>query len=88
MKKINTSKKNSLKQKFFPNSFRVPTEFQINTWEYEGGCLNANCDVVIINGVLCQTWSDRVKATLAPYWKNFKSLFSGTSVVPKQQPSL
>ncbi len=81
MKKVNpsnkTSQKNSLRQKFFPSSFRVPTEFQINTWEYEGGCINGVCEnVVIINGVLCQTWFDRVKATLTPYWKNFKSFFN------------
>lgn len=77
MKSINCSKKNSLRQKFFPNSFRIPTEVQINTWENEGGCINGACEnVVIVNGVLCQTWLDRVKATLSPIWKNFKSLFS------------
>lgn len=81
MKKIDSSNRYSLRRRFFPNSFRVPTQFQINTWEYEGGCLNGNCDdVVIVNGVLCQTWSDRVKATLAPYWKNFKLFFT-----PKEQ---
>ncbi|OYZ22327.1 MAG: hypothetical protein B7Y39_07560 [Bdellovibrio sp. 28-41-41] len=87
MKKINTSNRNSLRQRFFPHSFRVPTEFQINTWENEGGCLNGNCDVVIINGVLCQTWFDRVKATMGPYLKNVKSFFSVPSA-SKQQPSL
>lgn len=80
MKKTETSYTNSLRQRFFPHSFRVPTEFQMNTWENEGGCLNGNCDIVIINGVLCQTWSDRVKATIEPYWKNFKSLFSIRSI--------
>jgi|JI10StandDraft_1071094.scaffolds.fasta_scaffold2455903_1 hypothetical protein len=87
MKKINTSNRNSLRQKFFPNSFRVPTEFQINTWENEGGCLNGNCDVIIINGVLCQTWFDRVKAITVPYLKNVKSIFTIPSA-PKHQATL
>jgi len=77
MKKIDSSTKNSLRRKFFPNSFRVPTQFQMNTWEYEGGCLNGDCEnIVIINGVLCQTWFDKVKATVNPHWRNFKLLFA------------
>lgn len=77
MKKINfVNRKNSLREKFFPNAFRVPTEYQLMTWENEGGCLYGACDnIVIINGVLCATWTDRVKATLMPYWKNLKSFF-------------
>jgi hypothetical protein len=72
MDKINFAKKNSFREKFFPKSFRVPTEFQINTWEYEGGSLNGACDnTVIINGVLCQTWFEKVKATVLPYWRRF-----------------
>lgn len=70
MESINFIKRNSLRNKLFQNPVRVPTEFQLITWENEGGNLyGANDDVVIINGILCQTWLDRVRASLRPIWK-------------------
>ena len=68
---------NSFREKFFPKSFRVPTEYQILNWEYEGGCLNGVCatNISIINGVLCETWWDKVKATSLPFLKSFRTFF-------------
>lgn len=68
--------RNSFRDKFFPKSVRIPTEFQILEWEYEGGCLNGVCssNISIINGVLCETWWERIKATSLPFWKSFRPL--------------
>lgn len=75
MNTINFVKRSSFRKNFFPKSIRVPTEFQLNTWEYEGGCLYGACDdVEIVNGVLCRTWMDKVRATVKPFWSASKSL--------------
>ena len=73
MNTVNFVKRNSFRRNFFPKSIRVPTEFQLNTWEYEGGCLYGTCDdVQIVNGVLCHTWWDKARASIQPFWSGVK----------------
>lgn len=75
MNTINFERRNSFRKNFFLKTVRIPTEFQLNTWENEGGCLYGACDdVVIINGVLCETMLDRVKATFKPYFSGTKKI--------------
>ncbi|MBL7543349.1 MAG: hypothetical protein JNL11_06005 [Bdellovibrionaceae bacterium] len=76
MKKSYFAKTNILREKIFPRALRVPTEYQILTWENEGGCLDGRCNnIMIVNGILCETWFDRIKATLMPYWRRFRVFF-------------
>lgn len=76
MNSINFVRRNSFRKNFFPKSIRVPTEFQLNTWENEGGCVYGACDnAVIIDGVLCENMSDKFRVTLRTYWKGLRSLF-------------
>ncbi len=75
MNTVNFVRRNSFRKNFFPKTVRVPTEFQLNTWENEGGCVYGACsDVVIVNGVLCENMTDRFRATLKPYWSGLKSM--------------
>lgn len=68
--------RNSFRERFFPKSFRAPTEYQILNWEYEGGSQQSAVDnIVIINGVLCETTWDRWKATMLPITKFFRRTF-------------
>lgn len=67
------SQRTSFREKLFPNPLRVPTERQVLTWEDEGGNLSMCEDVVIINGVLCQTWPERVRASFRSHWDWFRT---------------
>jgi len=76
MKNENPSRKKSLREKLIPSSVRIPTEYQFQTWEYEGGRLKHSEDnIVIINGVLCETWKQKVRASMTGCWQNLKAFF-------------
>jgi hypothetical protein len=82
MSNIHFLRKSSVRKNFFLNSIRVPTEFQLNTWENEGGSLfGAGDDAVIVNGVLCRNWRDKLEASVRPHWQTLKGMFG---IVPKK----
>ena len=58
---------------YFQNTFNLPTEFQLNTWENDGGFVFGAWDeIVLVNGILCRTWSDRARAAFRPRWIGLK----------------
>ncbi len=70
-----TSHQRSFREKLFPYPLRVPTERQVLTWEDEGGNLSTCEDIVIINGVLCRTWTERVRASFISFWDRIRGIF-------------
>ena len=61
-------------------SNRRPTEVQLKTWVNEGGQNFGDIKKVsLVNGVLCQTWSEKFRATLHPYINSFKKIFDGNN---------
>ncbi len=65
----------SFREKLFPYPLRVPTERQVLTWEDEGGNLSTSEDIVIINGVLCRTWTERARASFISFWGHIRAFF-------------
>lgn len=66
----------NFRRKLYTKTIRIPTEVQLNTWENEGGCLYGVKDNnVIINGLLCETFLDRIRATVKPYWDQLRAMF-------------
>ena len=65
----------SFREKLFHYPLRVPTERQVLTWEDEGGNLSTSEDIVIINGVLCRTWTERTRASFISFWDRVRGFF-------------
>ena len=56
--------------RFLQRKAKKPTEVQLSTWENDGGNVEtSDQDFVIINGMVCCTWTQRVRAYLTKYWR-------------------
>ncbi|MBC7419700.1 MAG: hypothetical protein H7328_03135 [Bdellovibrio sp.] len=66
----------TLFSRFLQRRAKNPTERQISTWEDDGGNVDtADHQFVIINGVICCTSIQRLRAYVTKYWRLIRMQF-------------
>ena len=88
---MNTTTKKSatpdtLFARFLQKKAKLPTEKQIHTWENDGGNVETSADhFEVINGTVCCTFSQKVRAYVNKYWRFFRMQWHSKHLNHQQQ---
>jgi hypothetical protein len=70
LKTLKAASPETLFARFLQKRAQEPTSNQISTWEDDGGNYDLLCDdLVIISGIQCRTYFQKVRAKLYKYWR-------------------